>query len=62
MTPNERVLLVDNLGIEYKVGTEWKKAVRDVSFSIGRGESLGLVCEAGCGKTTVALNLAVALA
>ncbi|GAC1343363.1 MAG: dipeptide ABC transporter ATP-binding protein [Acetobacteraceae bacterium] len=28
-------------------------AVEDVSFAIGRGETLGLVGESGCGKTTV---------
>ena len=30
------------------------KAVDDVSFTIKRGETLGLVGESGCGKTTVA--------
>ena len=30
------------------------KAVDDVSFTIRRGEALGLVGESGCGKTTVA--------
>ena len=30
----------------------WFDAVRDVSFSVGRGETLALVGESGCGKTT----------
>jgi len=32
----------------------WVKAVDDVSFGIGHGETLGLVGESGCGKTTTA--------
>ena len=33
------------------------KAVDDVSFTIGQGETLGLVGESGCGKTTVGRTL-----
>jgi peptide/nickel transport system ATP-binding protein len=34
-------------------GTTTVRAVQDVSFNIHRGETLGLVGESGCGKTTV---------
>src|SRR5262249_1889554 len=32
----------------------WIKAVDDISFTIDTGETLGLVGESGCGKTTTA--------
>src|SRR5574341_2201347 len=31
----------------------WVRAVDDVSFFVRRGETLGLVGESGCGKTTL---------
>ena len=37
--------------------TQMLKAVDDVSFTVGRGETLGLVGESGCGKTTVGRTL-----
>ncbi|HJR92780.1 MAG TPA: ABC transporter ATP-binding protein [Acidimicrobiia bacterium] len=52
---SEPVLAVDDLAIDYKIGPDWKAAVRDISFTIDRGESYGLVGESGCGKTTVAM-------
>ncbi len=51
------VLAVENLAIDYKVGPAWKTAVRDISFTIDRGQSFGLVGESGCGKTTVAMAI-----
>ncbi|WP_291909818.1 ABC transporter ATP-binding protein [Chitinophaga sp. CB10] len=36
---------------------EWRKAVDDVSFEMKTGETLGLVGESGCGKTTLGRSL-----
>jgi len=41
----------------FKRVVNWVRAVDGVSFSIKRGETLGLVGESGCGKTTVGLSL-----
>jgi oligopeptide/dipeptide ABC transporter ATP-binding protein len=37
--------------------TEWVKAVDDVSFTILRGETFGLVGESGCGKTSLGRSI-----
>lgn len=54
MSHNENVILeVKNLKKYFKVGKkDILKAVDDVSFTIKEGETLGLVGESGCGKTT----------
>ena len=39
-------------GILFQRNVGYIKAVDDVSFSVRRGETLGLVGESGCGKTT----------
>jgi peptide/nickel transport system ATP-binding protein len=36
---------------------QWAKAVDDVSFEVRTGETLGLVGESGCGKTTLGRSL-----
>jgi peptide/nickel transport system ATP-binding protein len=43
--------------MNYRTADGLVSAVQDVSFSVGRGESLGLVGESGCGKTSIALSL-----
>ena len=45
------VIEINNLKKSYHPG---KLAVNDVSLSIAKGESLGLVGESGCGKSTLA--------
>lgn len=50
---SENLLEVKNLKKYFKVGKDATlKAVDDVSFNIKKGETLGLVGESGCGKTT----------
>lgn len=48
------VLKVEDLAVAYKVRGGEIEAVQNVSFSIYRGESFGIVGESGCGKSTVA--------
>lgn len=58
---NEYLLKVDHLKQYFPVNDGFKKmelkAVDDVSFAIKPGETLGLVGESGCGKTTVGRTL-----
>ena len=60
---NERPLVeVRHLKQYFNINVGWLrtkplKAVDDVSFSIKRGDTLGMVGESGCGKTTVGRSL-----
>jgi peptide/nickel transport system ATP-binding protein len=47
-------LAITDLRLAYRVRGVDREAIRGVTFTIGRGESYGLVGESGCGKSTVA--------
>ena len=51
------LLSVENLTKRFPTRHVVVRAVEDVSFSMAPGETLALVGESGCGKTTVALTL-----
>jgi len=62
MSENKALVEVKNLKQYFPITTGFLKttmlkAVDDVSFSIRKGETLGLVGESGCGKTTVGRTL-----
>jgi peptide/nickel transport system ATP-binding protein len=51
------ILEVRNLNMSYKTIDGMVEAVKNVSFSVKKGESFGIVGESGCGKTSVAMSL-----
>lgn len=59
---SERLLTVENLTMHYSTRAGDVSAVDGVSFSVARGESIGLVGESGCGKTSLAGSLLKLLA
>jgi peptide/nickel transport system ATP-binding protein len=52
--PSTPVLKLEDVAVAYKVRGGEIEAVQNVSFEIMRGETLGIVGESGCGKSTVA--------
>lgn len=61
---DEILLQVENLSVWFPATNSffgkpkaWNKAVDEVSFKVYKGETLGLVGESGCGKTTLGRTL-----
>ena len=54
---NEALLEVKDLTVKYVTDLETVHAVNRISFSLGRGQTIGLVGETGAGKTTTALSI-----
>ena len=51
------VLDVHDLVVEFKSGRQRVQAVSGVTFQVRQGETLGLVGESGCGKSTTGRTL-----
>jgi oligopeptide/dipeptide ABC transporter ATP-binding protein len=54
---NDTILEVRNLKTYFSTDDGIVKAVDDVSFSLAKGETLGIVGESGCGKSVTSLSV-----
>jgi len=57
VSDNDLILNVEDLTMHYTTRAGEVSAVNNVSFNLRRGQSMGLVGESGCGKTSVAFSL-----
>ena len=55
--PGMPVLQIENLQTHFFTPAGVVKAVNGVSYAVGRGETLGVVGESGCGKSVTALSI-----
>ena len=54
---SDPVLTLDRVSVDFRTRAGTVRAVDDVSLALRPGESLGLVGESGCGKTTLAMAI-----
>jgi len=55
--PERRVLAVDGLSVEFRSAERTVQAVRDLRFTVDRGQTLAIVGESGSGKSVTSLAL-----
>ena len=53
----DELLRLNNLCVDYKVKGGYLSAVKNVSFTINKGEIFAIVGESGCGKSTIAHSI-----
>ncbi|WP_317987037.1 ABC transporter ATP-binding protein [Sutcliffiella rhizosphaerae] len=53
----EKLLDVQNLSVSFRTGSSEFDAVKQISFSINKGETLGIVGESGSGKSVTAKSI-----
>src|SRR5256886_6408978 len=57
MADSSRVLAVSGLSVEFRTSERVVAAVRDISFTVGRAETIAIVGESGSGKSVTALSV-----
>ncbi|PZQ76783.1 MAG: glutathione ABC transporter ATP-binding protein GsiA [Variovorax paradoxus] len=55
--PERRVLAVDGLSVEFRSAERTVQAVRDLRFTVDRGQTMAIVGESGSGKSVTSLAL-----